>query len=48
MKKVQPCMARKGAYKTMKYRTKHFWSGTNKCIWCGKTKAEVGAKENKA
>ena len=46
VRRVQPCMARRGAYKTRTWRTRHFWSGTDHCVWCGKTKAEVGAAPN--
>lgn len=45
-RRVQPCAARCGAYKTRRYRTKHFWSGGDVCVWCHKTKTEVGAAQN--
>lgn len=48
VRRVEPCRARRGAYKTRTWRTRHFWSGTDRCVWCGKTKAEVGAAPNKA
>lgn len=45
--KIELCQGRGGAYKSKSLRIRHCWKPDGTCVYCKKTREEVGYKTDK-